>query len=117
MSETDIVAAVIGALQATGHWAWRCNSGAIMLEGKHGKRLFRGAPTGTPDVFCVLPGGRLIGLEVKTPKGRQSPGQKAWQERAERTGVPYAVVRSAGEALRFVRSIRKGPDEIRSETV
>ena len=78
-------------------WAWRVNSGAMAVN-------YRGAPAGTPDILVVLPpNGRLVGLEVKTATGQQAPSQVAWHAKAGANGVPYAVVRSTGEALEFLQ--------------
>lgn len=46
-----------------------------------------------PRYHC-RPHGRPYFLEVKRVGGRQSPGQKEFQSKAEATGAHYAVVRS-----------------------
>lgn len=50
---------------------------------------------GIPDIFLLKPPhGTLIGLEVKTLKGKQSPEQILFQKRLERIGGQYYIVRS-----------------------
>ena len=92
------------------YWAWRTNSGLTVLpaSGPNTRRVVKGAPGGTPDIFVVLRGGRLVGLEVKTATGKLRPSQEAWAARAERHGVPYAVVRGVFEALTFVKRVENG---------
>ena len=51
---------------------------------------------GFPDIL-VLWQGRAWGIEVKGPKGLQSPSQKAVQAAFEAQRIPYHVVRSLGE--------------------
>jgi hypothetical protein len=122
MSEGILVRAVLDALKAKGVWAWRNQSGALVLGTGKSRRFFRQGEAGGPDIFAVKPldvkrtplmldgngnfesdrVGTLMAIECKTIKGKQSATQKAWQVKAERHGVRYAVVRSVGEALRAV---------------
>ncbi|MBM9595498.1 hypothetical protein [Roseitranquillus sediminis] len=46
--------------------------------------------------------GVLVSLEVKTQTGRQSPDQKAWEERCREIGAAYHVVRSIEEAYQEI---------------
>jgi hypothetical protein len=72
------------------------------------ERVVKLGVTGSPDVFVVLPGGLLCGLEVKTPETRQTDTQETWQASAEAIGIRYAVVRSANEALKAIESWARG---------
>lgn len=109
-----MVAAILKALALKGIWAWRANSGTqvIAASKRARRRAIKGAPAGTPDILLVLrrvPGcdddvGALCGLEVKSETGTQRLSQKAWQAKAERHGVRYAVVRSVREALAAVEA-------------
>jgi hypothetical protein len=117
--ESPRVTAILRALALRGIWAWRANSGTQVIAAtvRTGRRVIKGAPAGTPDILLVLPvrvvgsgrlpdafqyAGSLCGLEVKADDGRQRPSQRAWQAKAERHGVRYAVVRSVIEALAVV---------------
>lgn len=103
--ETDIVKRVLDALQARRYWAWRVNAGAQVIPAAKGaaRRVIKAAPAGTPDILVLLPpDGRCIGLEVKTATGVLRPSQRLWQAKAELSGVGYAVVRGADEALAAV---------------
>lgn len=110
MSETPIVAAILKALKSAGFWSFRINSGRVKVRGG----MFSGAPAGTPDILVVVrPSpphvyGYLVGLEVKTndKASKQEDSQKKWQALAARHGVPYAVVRSAAEALEFLKGCK-----------
>lgn len=102
MSETQLVRAVLDALHAKGVWCWRVNAGlTVFAAGAHAKRVIKGAPNGTPDVIGVLPegSGRMFGIECKSPTGKQNANQKAWEARANRSGVRYGVARSVSDAL------------------
>ncbi len=110
MSETKLVAAILKALKSAGYWAWRTNSGRVFARGG----VFHGAPLGTPDILVIKrPAapqayGYLVGLEVKTQDkaSKQEDSQRDWQALAARNGVPYAVVRGAGEALKFLEGVK-----------
>ena len=46
-------------------------------------------------------------IEMKTPKGRQSPEQKAWQEQVEYYGYKYAVCRSLDDFIETIENYLK----------
>ena len=75
---------------------------AIPLSAVRLKR--EGVKAGVADIL-ILWGGRLIALEVKTPKGRQSPSQKAWEAECVGAGGVYHVVRSVDEAREFLSAV------------
>lgn len=91
--EADVQRACLELLAVRGVWAWRTNAGAV----KVGRRLVQLAPPGTPDILAVLPGGRLLGVEVKAAGGRLRPSQRAWADQARKAGAAVLLVRSAGE--------------------
>lgn len=128
VSESTLVTAILKALTLKGYWAFRVNSGAVLLptKAKSGHRIIKGAPAGTPDIFVVLPTdshwvtterratmtirhqhpsllGVLHGIEVKSATGKLRASQVAWQAKAARHGVRYGVARSVSEALELVR--------------
>jgi hypothetical protein len=53
-----------------------------------------GIPAGWPDITGLKHGGRFIGVECKTAKGRQSEDQKQYQSLIESRGGIYFLVRS-----------------------
>lgn len=55
-----------------------------------------GVVAGVADLLLLVPSGGWHGLaiEMKTPTGRQSESQKAWQRAVEGQGYRYAVCRS-----------------------
>jgi hypothetical protein len=120
-----VVTAILKALELKGIFAWRANSGTQVLAAtsKARRRVIKGAPAGTPDILLVLPvqarvlslgaggmnlessvWGALCGLEVKSETGSQRLSQKAWQAKAAKHGVRYALVRSIREALAAVEA-------------
>jgi len=45
---------------------------------------------------------KAIALEVKNEKGKQSPAQKEWQEKFEKIGGEYYIVRSVDEVMEIL---------------
>ena len=61
-----------------------------------------GGPKGFPDRSVILPDGRIVFLEVKTPNGRQSHHQKVWQKRLQKLGHLCHVVDSLNSAKKVL---------------
>lgn len=57
---------------------------------------------GTPDRLVLLPGGRMVLVELKTDTGRLSPRQVAWHAEAARREVPVVVLHGAKEMDEWV---------------
>lgn len=53
-----------------------------------------GLRSGVSDLVVLLPQGRVIFLEVKNEKGRQSDMQKKFEEKVNSLGFDYHIVRS-----------------------
>ena len=49
--------------------------------------------------LMVLSGGRVLFLELKAPKGRLRPSQKAFRDAVQAQGFGWALVRSLDDAL------------------
>lgn len=86
----------------------------IKLSGgaRQGARLKRaGMTAGVADLFLSIPSGDLAGLyiEMKTPKGRQQPNQKEFEQKVIAEGYGYAMPRSLDEFIRIVNNyLEKG---------
>lgn len=90
MTETELQASILKALEQGGYWAFRVNSG------QRDSGRVRLAPAGTPDICLVSPAGWL---EVKVPGEKLNPKQVEWHARARRKGVRVATVESIRDAL------------------
>lgn len=105
--EREVQKAIATQLELLGYMVIRVNSSVQNLE--HGTRLasYRvvniNATSGHADL-AVYRDGRAWMLEVKTATGKTSPSQHKFSECCLRYGVPYAVVRSVGEAMDFVKN-------------
>lgn len=62
-----------------------------------------GMSPGAPDIGVIVRG-QFIGLEVKSDSGRLQPCQKAASDQIFAAGGLYSVVRSQGDAERYLRS-------------
>ena len=82
--EAAALAEVLKALRAHPAVAWveRMNTGAARI----GNRFVKFGFTGCPDVLGQLNDGRLLGVEVKAPKGKLRPEQAFMLERIAGAG-------------------------------
>lgn len=97
MKEGDIQVSICEYLEWKRHFFWRQNSSGSFYAGEDGSRQFRKPPkyakNGVPDII-VIKDGKFIGLEVKTPKGRQSDAQKEFERDVTAAGGCYNIVTS-----------------------
>ena len=80
----------------------------LIMPGINGYEVLRklkdmGTRPGVADLSFVLPGGRAAFIELKAPKGRQSPEQKAFEADCTTNNAPYAVCRSIEEVAETLR--------------
>ena len=83
------------------------------LGGFADKFISPGNP-GVPDRIIVMPGGRVIFVELKTEIGRLSGIQKWQRERYQKMGVDFRVVKGMDAARSLVKELRKevAPNEV-----
>lgn len=78
----------------------------------HGNRIAgaiakaEGVVPGVPDLILTLPNERhnILCLELKAPKGRQSPSQKMFEALSTIAGAEYHIIRSFDEFRSTVQS-------------
>lgn len=88
---------------------WRVNSGKWFHVArpcdacrKRGHWV-QGAPSGASDLMGILDDGRLVCIEVKSDKGRQSEEQVRWQKMIEGRGGVYVLARSVDDVLGLIQ--------------
>ena len=105
MTESDLQKMCVSwtRLQLPDLWFWATpNEGKMTPRyGSHRKKM--GVLAGVPDLTFVLRNGLVVFIELKSPTGRLSPPQKAFQARCETEEIPYFVIRSFDEYIRTVR--------------
>ncbi len=96
--EAAALCEVLNALRAhpAVSWCERMNSGAARVGG----RFIRFGFTGCPDVLGQLRDGRLLGVEVKAPKGKLRPEQAVMLERIRSGGGVAFVARDCLDVMR-----------------
>jgi len=105
-TEADILKTIIDYLEANRILYIRVNrvSPVSTKEGIRFRKL-RPSELGAPDLVIWAKRGWKhfsVAIEVKTLKGRQSPAQMKWELTANKSEVPYFVVRSLEELLRVL---------------
>jgi len=99
-----LVRAALDALVTRGVFAWRNQSGVIRLESNGKSRFVHMSPEGSPDIFGVLHGGALFGIECKTGTGKCTESQRHWGELMQRRGAYWAEARTVGEVLSLINA-------------
>ena len=57
---------------------------------------------GASDLVVILPNGKLIFVELKQPKGVQSPEQKDFENRVILLGFEYHIIKSLDEFKKII---------------
>ena len=69
---------------------WRANTGVARI----GNRVIRFGVPGQADLTGILPDGRRLEVEAKSPDGRQTEEQRNFQRMIERFGGVFVLARS-----------------------
>ncbi|MDD5001773.1 MAG: VRR-NUC domain-containing protein [Thiomonas arsenitoxydans] len=95
--EAAALVEVLMALRASPLVAWveRMNTGAARV----GNRFIKFGFTGCPDVLGQLTDGRLLGVEVKAPKGKLRPEQAFMLARINEAGGLGFIARNCRDVF------------------
>lgn len=104
MAESAIVYACLEHLALRGIFSWRNNTGAVEVEGRY---IRYGLP-GSPDILGILPDGKFLGVECKTPEGRQRRLQKRFQGATEENRGIYILARSSADLASALEDLGYG---------
>ena len=102
--EAETQAAILQYLSLCGIFAWRQNTlPTPIVRSRNGVRAVLGfRPTsvrGVPDILGVLSGGRLLAIEVKSPKGKLSEQQSEFLRVLGERGALAFVARSVQDVI------------------
>ena len=100
MSETQLVKACEQYLKLKGVFCYRNNSGGMKTPTGG---FIRFGATGSPDIVAVIKG-KFIGIECKTDKGKQSPGQKEFEKNLKQAGGEYWLVRNLDDLIKYEKN-------------
>lgn len=65
--------------------------------------------SGLPDRIAVLPGGRVVFVELKAPSGRVAAHQTVVHRRLESLGCPVRVLSDVGAVIAWAEEIAATP--------
>jgi len=95
-TESEVLNAVCEYLSAKNYFFFRVNNVPVFQGDGHGggffRKLSKWSIAGVPDIIMIY-NGDFIGLEIKTPSGRQSPEQKAFETRCKNESGEYYIIR------------------------
>ena len=103
MTTNELTQSALKLLTVHGFTVWRTNAGMASYRGS----VVRLAPVGTPDIIGYGPGGRFVGIEVKTGRDQLREAQKAWREKAADGGAFVAEVHELDDVQRAIERYRR----------
>lgn len=105
MNESQLTPEILLALCGTGEVLLeRNNIGMAWMKNGQPVKFGVGGPGGSDFVGTYK--GRALYVEIKTPDGRQSHDQKTFQQKVERHGAIYKILRSVDDAREFLMELR-----------
>ena len=100
MNETALVKLILHYLKMQQIFAWRNNSGAVMMGGN---RYVKFGINGMADVIGIY-GERFLAIEAKVGKGKQSEDQIKFQQNVESNGGIYILAYSLDDVIEGLKS-------------
>ncbi len=97
MKEADIQRQILDYLRACRIFAWRNNTRTVFVAG----RPLKFGIIGGGDIIGILPGGRFLSIEVKTPKGTTA------KKRAEAQGQFKVAINECGGVAITAHSVEE----------
>lgn len=104
LSESAIQKSIIAMMRKTnahrrGWTFFHCPNDGRNGKGYRIHAYQMGQLAGVPDIVIAGPDGLIRFIEVKAAKGRLSEHQEGFRLHCERYGLPWALVRSCGDAI------------------
>jgi penicillin-binding protein-related factor A (putative recombinase) len=109
--EQTIQRAILEYLNWKHIYCWKNNTAGIYVKARN-TYIPSHAP-GVSDILGVLPGGRFLAVEVKSPAGRVSPHQQEFMDRINDAGGLAFVARSIEDVQKYVEK-RSARDTVAS---
>ncbi len=109
LRETQISTMIQDWLKAQGFECWRLNSGFANVKNAEGRsRNITLLPAGTPDLLCLIPGGRALFIEVKRPGNTPTKLQTEMHQRLGQLEFEVIVATSSREVEDYLLLSAKG---------
>lgn len=105
MKESQVQRAIMDLLAAEHVYAIRINTGVGWANGRPIQHHSGGA--GVSDIMAFQKIGdcvRVIWIEVKGPKGKQTLEQRSFQEHVEQIGMHYLLAKSPEDVLEWLNT-------------
>ncbi len=104
LKEADILRTILDYLRIHRVFHWRNQTAG----GRLGQRFVRIGVLGAPDIFIVHRG-KCIGIEVKSPEGKQREEQIAFGMEFSDAGGIYRLARGIEEVDEVLRYVERNP--------
>lgn len=109
-----LTSAVIKYLEFNGHYVTRVQSQG-QYSAKRGRWIKSKVKRGIGDIIACI-NGRLVMIEIKTGKDRQSEWQKTTEKEVKASGGEYWIVKEIGDLLKYYASLKKQMAEYEAPT-
>ena len=104
--EKDIEKSVLQYLYHAGIFAFKYPTTGRYDTKKNTWIKTRGTITGVADIIMIMEEGKTVWLEIKSPKGKQTPNQIEFQRKLEVRGHKYLVIRSVQDLIDWLEDSR-----------
>lgn len=101
MKESELKRQILDLLKLCGVFAW--NSRNVGVYDSRRGRYIPSPVKGLPDILGVLPGGRMIAIEVKVGRNRLTIHQEVFLSQLEHMGALVCVARSLDDVVEMLK--------------
>lgn len=103
--ERQIEIAILEYLNMKNIFAWKVKTqGTYDPAAKKFRKPSKYYLRGQPDITAILPGGKFLGIEVKSRLGRLSKYQQSFHRRIVESGGSVLVARSIDDVAEFLKT-------------
>jgi len=89
--ENELTKSVLTLLAYNNIFAWRQNNGGVYDPSTKRYRA-NSSMSGVPDIIGILPDGKFLGIEIKSPKGKQTESQNLFELKCIESKGVYILV-------------------------
>ena len=105
--ESKIQQGIVRVLRKNGIYVFSIPNGLITSKASARIAVAEGLKSGVADLEILLPNNKILFVEVKTSKGKQSKEQKKFEKDITELGYEYQIWKSIEDCFKFIKTVKE----------